>query len=189
MSIDGNDKASYFRLWSWILASVLSIASFPTSARENIPHFWQGAMEKHVTSSINHYIGHKATAEFFYKGLLVDQIFSGFDITRKTVAIHKNIYLLSGWRNQDADNQSAVVVTRSGHVLLAAVGTMLVRSNRITPVIAVFVRDRKNLFYLSAIREWIPHRYHGYLLRLYNLNCANHNKKWLITNCPLHGMR
>ena len=167
-------------------SSIAKDISIPNGA----PVYWNGQPRNEVYGAIRNYIGSDFVANYFYQGKLVYQVEDGLGagpyITRK---IGHDIYLLGGFRYQDGSAQSAVIVTGSGHVLLAAIGSELYQCASTTgskPLMAVFVRDPKNLQYLPALKAWAASYCKKYTVHVYNLNCkAGKTKKPLITNCPM----
>ena len=99
--------------------------------------------------------------------------------------IDPRIYLVYSFRPHDATNKGAVIITSSGNVLLAALGSFecgLYPGIHFPSSVHVFVKNTKNLRYLSAIKTWASSYCHHYTLRLYSLRCAKSN----IVNCPLN---
>ena len=158
-------------------------------AKNGAPTYWNGRAEHKVYASLWKYIGSKFIANYFYDGKLVKQVGSGLEVPGPPENITNNVYINHGYRNHDGSAQSAAIVTRSGRVLLAAIGHELYQCASTTgtrPLMAVFVRDPNNLKYLPALKAWASSYCKKYTLHIYNLNCkVSKNKKPLITDCPL----
>ena len=160
-------------------------------AKNGAPAYWNGQPENRVFTSINNYIEDAFRANYFYKGRLVYQVEDGLGagpyISR---TVGHETYLAAGFRPQDGSAQSAIIVTKSGRVLLAAIGRELYQCATIAgskPLLAVFVRNPKNLRYLPALKTWASSFCGHYVIHLYNLNCKHQGRHPLITNCPLNG--
>lgn len=165
-----------------LLASILTVVAMflasntlAYSVTEQSPNFWAGQLGKELSKKMNDYIGGKFYGNFIYRGKVIKQLNDVFTMTRKTEIIGHNIYLLPGYRYEEAESQGALIVDRSAHILLAAiavhVGTHL-------PQINVFVRDKSNLKYLPEIKKWAasqPEYYKNYQLSIFNLSCTRQN--------------
>ncbi|MHB8253135.1 MAG: hypothetical protein ACYDEV_05430 [Acidiferrobacter sp.] len=179
-----------------ILLSIVGFFSFPSQviarvfyAKNGAPTYWNGAAEHRVYVSLWKYIGTKFRADYFYKGKLVNQVGAGLEVPGMPKSIETGIYLVHGFRYQDGSAQSAIIVTKSGRVLLAAIGRELYQCATTVgskPLMAVFVRNPKNLRYLPALKTWASSFCGHYVIHLYNLNCKHQGRHPLITSCPLN---
>ena len=182
----------YIFIWLGLLAllSPSGALAGDMHAKNGAPVYWNGQPINKVYIAITHYIGNDFLAKWFYQGKLVYQVEDGLGAGPYVVnRVDHNVYLLGGFRYQDGSAQSAVIATRSGRVLLAAIGHELYQcasTARSKPLMAVFVRDPNNLKYLPALKAWASSYCKKYTLHIYNLNCkVSKNQKRLITDCPL----
>ena len=182
----------YIFIWLGLLAllSPSGALAGDMHAKNGAPVYWNGQPINKVYIAITHYIGNDFLAKWFYQGKLVYQVEDGLGAGPYVVnRVDHNVYLLGGFRYQDGSAQSAVIATRSGRVLLAAIGHELYQCASTAgskPLMAVFVRDPNNLKYLPALKAWASSYCKKYTFHIYNLNCkVSKNQKRLITDCPL----
>lgn len=173
-----------------ILAALPFVVFFPTSCTANnrehkAPVDHMGRLNKNAQASLNSFLGH-FRANFIFPGKLSTQMgdaLGGYPFPPKRV--DPNIYLVYSFRPHDATNKGAIIITSSGRVLLAALGSFecgLYPRIHFPSSVHVFIKNTKNLRYLPAIKAWASSYCHHYTLHLYSLRCAKSN----IVDCPLN---
>lgn len=169
---------------SVLLFAFLSVHCLAHTIEYRAPIDHMGRLDKKAQVSLSRFLGH-FRADFLFHGALSTQVvdtLGGYPFPPKLLG--HNTYLIYSFRPNDATNKGAVVITSSGKVLLAALGSFqcgLYPGIAFPSSVRAFVRSTRNLRYLPAIKTWALLYCHRYALHLYSLRCAKRN----IKDCPL----
>ena len=181
-------------LWSlssfFYMMTTHAVAETTNDVAISIPFNSGVAEKKLIAPHIEKFISPNITANFFYNGKLVDQVFSGLGVISNKIKVDKNIYLVTGWRYKDADNRTAVIVTKDGRVLLVALRTIIFSIEDSTrmkekPLVTILFLKRENLKYDFVLKKLFHNR--KYEFRYYDLGkCNRYSRVISIDLCESH---
>ena len=158
----------------------------------DIPFNLAAKEQKIIFPLIKSYIPSNIKATFFYKGRLVDQVSSGFEILSTVDKLKGNNTIAMGWRHNDADDQSIAIINHHSTIRLVAIRTVTVSVRNYTsieqsPLIAIFYRNKNNLKYAHYLTEYLS-KYSqqvNYKIVFYDLNKCSLNKPISVNACKV----
>lgn len=170
-----------------LAASVIFNAFGVNYADGSTPPFNIASKEQKVIYPlVKSYVPINIKSNFFYNGKLVDQVLSGFEVISSINTVDKNNKLVAGWRYQDGDNRSAVIIDKHHAIRLVAIRadsyTHNFKRNRF---IAVFYKEKSNIKYVNDIIKPLLYglKKSDYQFILYDLNQCPSGKSVSINAC------
>ena len=158
----------------------------------DIPFNVAAKEQKIIFPLIKSYIPSNIKATFFYKGRLVDQVSSGFEILSTVDKSKGNNTIVMGWRHNDADNQSIAIINHHNIIRLVAIRTVTISVRNYTnieqsPLIAIFYRNKNNLKYVHYLTGYLS-KYSNhvhYKTVFYDLNKCSLGKPVSVNICKV----